>query len=68
MGHSDVSVTLNVYTSIFDYYKNSELEKVNNYYINNEIFKNQPQMLETNTNFPLENEQRFCSDDFEMEI
>jgi integrase len=68
MGHSDVSITLNVYTSVFNNYKNSELEKVNNYYINNEIFKNQPQMLETNTNFPLENEQRFCSDDFEMEI
>ncbi len=37
MGHSDVSITLNTYTSVFDKYKESELEKVNNYYMNNEI-------------------------------
>lgn len=37
MGHTDVAVTLNTYTSVFNKYKEAELEKVNNYYINNEI-------------------------------
>ncbi len=37
MGHTDVSITLNTYTSVFDKYKEAELEKVNNYYMNNEI-------------------------------
>ena len=71
MEHSDVRITLNVYTSVFNKYKNSELEKVNNYYMNNEIFKNEPQILESNTNnsyFPLENSAYSCTNDFEMEI
>ncbi len=37
MGHKDVSVTMNTYTSIFNRYKEEELEKVNQYYMNNEI-------------------------------
>ena len=37
MGHTDVSVTLNTYTTIFNKYKEQELEKVNEYYLNNEI-------------------------------
>lgn len=37
MGHSDVSITLNTYTSVFNKYKETELEKVNNYYLDNEI-------------------------------
>ena len=37
MGHTDISVTLNTYTSIFNKYKEQELEKVNEYYLNNEI-------------------------------
>lgn len=41
MGHQDVSVTLNTYTSIFNKYKASELEKVNNYYMENELFSSQ---------------------------
>lgn len=71
MGHSDVRITLNIYTSIFNKYKNSELEKVNNYYMNNEIFKNEPQILDSNTNnryFPLENNEYSCSNDFGMEL
>lgn len=40
MGHTDVSVTLNTYTSIFNKYKEQELEKVNEYYMNNEILIN----------------------------
>lgn len=38
MGHTDVSITLNTYTSVFNRYKQSELEKVNNYYMNNSLF------------------------------
>ncbi len=37
MGHTDVAITLNTYTSVFNKYKEAELEKVNDYYINNEI-------------------------------
>ncbi len=37
MGHSDVAITLNTYTSVFNKYKETELEKVNNYYMNNDI-------------------------------
>ena len=39
MGHKDVSVTLNIYTSVFNKYKEDELEKVNNYYKDNEIIR-----------------------------
>lgn len=38
MGHQDISVTLNTYTSVFNKYKESELEKVNEYYMNNALF------------------------------
>ena len=38
MGHTDVSITLNTYTSVFNKYKESELQKVNDYYLNNQIF------------------------------
>lgn len=37
MGHQDVSVTLNTYTSIFNKYKESEISKVNDYYLENSI-------------------------------
>lgn len=49
MGHSDISVTLNTYVSVFNKYKEAELEKLNNYYLNNNMF--QPtafQLLEKN--------------------
>lgn len=38
MGHTNVSVTLNTYTSVFNKYKESELQKVNDYYLSNDIF------------------------------
>lgn len=38
MGHKDVSVTLNTYTSVFNTYKESELAKVNEYYLDNNFF------------------------------
>lgn len=33
MGHTDVSITLNTYTSVFDKFKEKEIEKVNKYYM-----------------------------------
>ncbi len=33
MGHKDISVTLNTYTSVFDKFKEKEIEKVNKYYL-----------------------------------
>lgn len=39
MGHTDVSITLNTYTSIFNKYKESELEKLNDYYLKNSMYK-----------------------------
>lgn len=50
MGHTDVSITLNTYTSIFNKYKEAELEKVNNYYISNDIVP-ADNLLEKNANF-----------------
>lgn len=47
MGHTDVSVTLNTYTSVFNKYKESELQKVNDYYLNNQIFSSSS-LLEEN--------------------
>ena len=40
MGHKDITVTLNTYTSIFNKYKLEEIEKVNDYFINNNILNN----------------------------
>ena len=37
MGHKDVTVTLNTYTSVFNKFKENELEKVNEYLINNQL-------------------------------
>ena len=37
MGHTDISITLNTYTSIFNKYKLEEIEKVNDYFISNNI-------------------------------
>ena len=34
MGHTDINVTLNTYTTIFNRYKEEELKKVNEYYLN----------------------------------
>ena len=33
MGHTDISVTLNTYTSVFDKFKEKEIDKVNKYYL-----------------------------------
>lgn len=37
MGHKDISVTLNTYTSVFDQFKQNEIDKVNSYYMNENL-------------------------------
>lgn len=37
MGHKDVGVTLNTYTSVFDKFKKQEIDKVNQYYLNENL-------------------------------
>ena len=44
IGHKDISVTLNTYTSVFNRYKESEMEKVNDYYLENNFFDSQNQL------------------------
>lgn len=46
MGHSDISVTMNTYVSVFNKYKEAELEKLNDYYINNDIFNQKPKLID----------------------
>ena len=41
MGHKDISVTLNTYTSVFDKFKENEIDKVNQYYMNEQLMDNQ---------------------------
>lgn len=48
LGHKDVSVTLNTYTTIFDKYKEQEIEKLNDYYMNNEIVTDERLLGESN--------------------
>ena len=40
MGHKDITVTLNTYTSVFDKYKEREIDKVNQYYLNENLIGN----------------------------
>lgn len=37
MGHKDIGVTLNTYTSVFDKFKEQEIDKVNQYYLNENL-------------------------------
>lgn len=39
MGHTDVMVTLNTYTSVYDKFKEKEIEKVNKYYLEENMLK-----------------------------
>lgn len=40
MGHTDIQVTLNTYTSVFDEFKEREVEKVNQYYLKGNMITN----------------------------
>ena len=33
MGHTDIQITLNTYTSVFDEFKQKEIDKVNQYFL-----------------------------------
>ena len=45
MGHKDVTVTLNTYTSVFDKFKAKEVEKVNKYYLDENLLKENNNLL-----------------------
>ncbi len=45
MGHTDVSITLNTYTSVFDRYKETELEKVNEYYMEQNLLNSKKKFI-----------------------
>ncbi len=45
MGHTDISVTINAYTSVYDDFKAKEIEKVNKYYLDGNML-NAIKMLE----------------------
>ena len=40
MGHNSVQVTLDTYISVYDKFKESELDKVNQYYLNENLINN----------------------------
>lgn len=50
MGHKDVSVTLNTYTSVFDDFKAKEIEKFNNYYLKENMLKTSKLLQDENEN------------------
>ena len=41
MGHTDIAVTLNTYTSVFDEFKQKEIDKVNQYFLKGNMIENQ---------------------------
>lgn len=56
MGHSDIATTLNTYTSVFNQYKEAELEKVNNYYMQQSIIEQTQDLLNSKNNIILDTE------------
>ena len=56
MGHTDVAITLNTYTSVFNKYKETELEKVNNYYMQQSIIEQTQNLLNSQNNIILDNQ------------
>ncbi len=40
MGHKDIRITLNTYTSVLNKFKESEIDKVNQYYLNQKLIDN----------------------------
>lgn len=40
MGHTDITVTLNTYTSVLEQFKERVLDKVNQYYLNENLIGN----------------------------
>lgn len=58
MGHTDISVTLNTYTSVFNKYKEAELEKLNNYYISKSIIEQNQELLNQTNGIILDNNEK----------
>ncbi len=48
MGHKDISVTLNTYTTVYDKFKEQEIDKVNRYYLNENLIENNIKRLKGN--------------------
>ena len=67
MGHTDVSITLNTYTSVFDKYKETELEKVNQYYMNQNLLQqpNSNNVMLDNGTLVVETQSRVINEDDE---
>ena len=40
MGHKDIRITLNTYTSVLNKFKESEIDKVNQYYLEQNLVSN----------------------------
>lgn len=49
MGHTDIGITLNTYTSVFDKFKEKEIDKVNKYYLEENLL-NATKLLQLNSN------------------
>ncbi len=56
MGHTDVSITLNTYTSVFDKFKEKEVEKVNKYYMEENMLQAVKWLNDENINLLDDNE------------
>ena len=50
MGHKDISVTLNTYTSVFDKFKEREIDKVNQYYLEENLLTTNKSKFIDNSN------------------
>ena len=48
MGHKDISITLNTYTTVFDKFKEQEVDKVNQYYLNENLITDNSQNIVDN--------------------
>lgn len=67
MGHNDVSVTLNTYTSVFNKFKESEIDKMNDYYLNQDLIT-EDSMKELPEQTPIEVEAISQTDDNSEEV
>lgn len=51
LGHKDVAITLNIYTTVNNRFKELEIEKVNNYYMNNTLFPSDNNSLQLSNDY-----------------
>ena len=50
MGHTDIQVTLNTYTDVYDEFKAKEIEKANKYFLKNKMLAENKLLNESNEN------------------